>query len=220
MPDITVYAGPMASGKTKALHSLIGEFQSTHHPFAAYKSSLDIRQEGIQPRGVSRADAYECQAIDSLAAIDVIALVKDKISTILLDEFHMFGYKPNRKPNLDIFLPTMKAWGAAGIKSVYAAGLDLAASGNQFSIFSDAHRFGAHIRLFSARCEYPLSKDGPTCRREAHNSQIYSLSKGKTYRMESLPDLLPEGSDPDRAYRAVCPRHLILPDSLTIGFRI
>jgi len=219
LPSVTLYAGPMASGKTKALYSLIGEFKATHHPFAAYKPSLDIRQKGIQPRGLSDADAYQCEDVESLSDIDVKALVGSGISTVLLEEFHMFGYTPKRIPKSGVFLSTMKAWGAAGIKSVYAAGLDLAASGNQFSMFADAHRYGAHIELFSAKCEYPLSDSGPTCRKKAHNSQIYSRSSGKSYRLESLPDLLPQGGDPDCLYRAVCPRHLILPRALTIDFK-
>jgi thymidine kinase len=220
LPDITVFAGPMASGKTKALYSLIGEFQATHHPFAVYKPSLDIRQDGIRPRGVSDGDAYKCRAIDSLADIKVASLVHRGIRTVLLEEFHMFGYDHNRKPRINIFLPTMKAWGAAGINLVYAAGLDLAASGNQFSIFTDAHSYGSNIELFSAKCEYPLSDNGPTCRKEAHNSQIYSRSLGKAYRMGSLPDLLPEGGDPDCSYRAVCTEHLLLPSEQTINFKI
>jgi thymidine kinase len=209
----------MASGKTKALYSLIGEFQATHHPFAAYKPNLDIRQNGIRPRGMSETDAYKCRAINSLADIKVKSLVHRGVRTVLLEEFHMFGYDHNRVPLVNVFLPIMKAWGEAGINLVYAAGLDLAASGNQFSVFSDAHRYGAHIELFSAKCEYPLSNHGPTCRQEAHNSQIYSRTLGKAYGMDSLPDLLPEGGDPDRLYRAVCTEHLILDDNLTIDFR-
>jgi len=218
LPNITLYAGPMASGKTKALYSLIGEFQATHHPFAAYKPTLDVRQNSIRPRGMSEGDAYKCRTIDSLADVKVKSLVHRGIRTVLLEEFHMFGYDHNHKPRNNIFLPIMKAWGEAGIKLVYAAGLDLAASGNQFSLFTDAHRYGSHIELFSAKCEYPLSNNGPTCRKEAHNTQIYSLLHGKSFRMSSLPDLLPEGGDPDHSYRAVCTEHLILPSEQTVNF--
>jgi len=210
----------MASGKTKALYSLIGEFQATHHPFTAYKPALDVREKGIRPRGVSEADAYKCRAVGSLADIKVKSLVHRGIRTVLLEELHMFGYDHRRAPKSNIFLPIMKTWGEAGINLVYAAGLDLAASGNQFSMFTDAHRYGAHIELFSAKCEYPLSDSGPTCRKEAHNSQIYSRSLNKAYRMESLPDLLPEGGDPDRLYRAVCTEHLILDRSQMTDFKI
>lgn len=218
LPDVTIYAGPMASGKTKALHSLIGEFQKTNLLFEPYKPSLDIRESGIKPRGVSEADAYECEAVDALADIDAEALACRGIKTVLLEEFHMFGYKPDRTADNDIYLPLMTNWAAAGIETVYAAGLDLSAHGQQFSIFTDAHRFGAKIILFSARCEYPVSDDGPTCRAEAHNSQIFSVSQGKAYQIDSLPDLLPEGDDPDRSYRAVCANHFVLPKESTIDF--
>ncbi len=221
IPEVTVYAGPMASGKTKELYSLIGEFKATHEGFVVYKPSLDIREKGIQPRGLSSVDAYrKVEVVESLAEINAAALVCNGIRTILLDEFHMFGYKPNRDPMPDVYIQTMKDWGEAGIEKVHAAGLDIAASGRHFSMYLDAHRYGAKIVLFSAKCEYPNcpNSNEPTCRKDAHNSQIYSRSLDKAYRMESLPDLLPEGDDPDRAYRAVCAGHLLLSKVATVNF--
>ncbi|HUC95713.1 MAG TPA: hypothetical protein VMR76_02010 [Candidatus Saccharimonadia bacterium] len=217
-PNVKVYAGPMASGKTRELHSLMGRFEATHRPYAAYKPSLDIRQKGIQPRGVSESDAFGCEIVDSLADIDAASLVSNGISTVMLEEFHMFGYSLSREVLSNIFIESIRHWGENGITEVHAAGLDLAASLNPFPIFMDAWRFGADITLMPAYCEYPVLNGGPTCQAIAHNSQIYSDWLGLAYRPESLEDLLPQGDNPDRKYRAVCMAHLILPSELTIDF--
>ena len=211
IPNVTIYAGPMASGKTNRLHSLIGEFKATHQPYEAYKPSHDIRDSVIQPRGLSEGNAHECLVVKSLAEIDADRLVRIGKLTIVLDEFFMFGYDEDRNPIPDVYLDTMLKWGRAGIASVHAAGLDIAASGNTFPIHSDAKRFGADIISLTARCGYPENgNDGPTCRAVARNSQIWSKKLSKPYRPTYLPDLLPEGGDPDMEYIPVCPQHNVL----------
>ena len=217
-PQFTVFAGPMASGKTTALHNLIGEFEATHTSFEVYKPRLEIRNIGLQPRGISDNDARECKVVESLEEIDSDELVANGIGRILLEEFMMFGYTIERKENnLDLAKLLLK-WGEDGITHVYAAGLDLAASGNTFPLFKQAHEIGAKVVLFESKCEYPNGQENPTCRKPARNTQIFSRSLNKAYRRESLPDLLPEGDDPDRGYRAVCMAHFLLQDEFTIDF--
>jgi hypothetical protein len=217
-PQFTVFAGPMASGKTTALHNLIGEFEATNTPFAVYKPRLEIRNNGLQPRGISENDARQCEVVDSLNKIDSGALSLKGISRILLEEFMMFGYNNDRSPSDVNFAELLQNWALNEITHVYAAGLDLAASGNTFPLFKQAHEIGAKVVLFESKCEYPSEDGGPTCRKAARNTQIYSKSEGKAYSRSSLPDLLPEGDDPDRGYRAVCMSHFLLSDKLTIKF--
>ena len=208
IPKVTVYAGPMAAGKTNRLHSLIGGFQATHHPYEAFKPSHDIRDSVIQPRGLSENDAHECAVVRSLAEIDAARLVRIGRLTIVLDEFHMFGYNEKHDPIPDAYLNTMLQWGRLGIAEVYAAGLDIAASGNTFPIFNEAHRLGAEIVMLTASCAFPVNGEkGPTCRQVARNSQIWSQKQRMPYRPPSLPDLLPEGGDLDMSYIPVCDKH-------------
>jgi thymidine kinase len=208
IPKVTVYAGPMAAGKTNHLHSLIGGFQATHHPYEAFKPSHDIRDSVIQPRGLSEIDAQECVVVRSLAEIDAERLTRIGRFTIVLDEFHMFSYDENRDPIPDVYFNTMLEWGRFGITNVYAAGLDIAASGNTFPIFNEAHRLGAEIVMLTASCASPVNGEkGPTCREVARNSQIWSKKRKIPYRPPSLPDLLPQGGDPDMSYIPVCAKH-------------
>lgn len=219
LPDVKFYAGPMASKKTGELFSDIGRLIATQRKFFVCKPAHDIRDDLIRTRIMPEGTGHKAEVVNSLAEIDALALVERGVRLILGDEIQMFGFDRDRKPLHDVYRSTIRAWGKAGIEQVIVAGLDTAASGHEYSLFTDAHRFGANIVLLTASCEYPNPDGGPTCGQVARNSQIFSRSLNKAYRMSSLPDLLPEGDDPDRGYRAVCPEHyLSLDDSETIEF--
>lgn len=218
-PEITIFAGPMASGKTTALYNLVGEFNATNIEYQIYKPRLEIRNKALQPRGIPEESAVPCEIVNSLEEIDTWNLSLNGIHRVLLEEFQMFGYNNDRTEN-DINLEKiMRIWAENEITHVYGSGLDLAASGNTFQLFRKAHQMGAKILLFESRCEFPLKESVSTCRKPARNTQIFSKSADKSYRRESLPDLLPEGDDPDRGYRAVCMSHFLLKEELTIEFK-
>ena len=223
LPEVTVYAGPMGAGKTSELYKIMGALRIRRRPYAAYIPKHDVRERIILPKNyqVTTPVAGEpnCSSVESLNDIPAAELSLQGITTIVLEEFHMFGYRLDRVPLHGLYLATMRRWAESGIQEVYASGLDLAASGNQFELFQDAHRYGADIKLLTANCEYPVNgDDAETCGATARNSQIYQVKDGKTLRMESLPDLLPEGLRLDIGYRAVCKDHLFLPDERTMSF--
>ena len=223
LPEVTVYGGPMGAGKTTRLANIIGEYLVLRKPFAAYKPAIDIRDEGIVPKGYRaiglESGVLKCERIDSLDDVDASGLAEAGIEDIFLDEFTMFGYDANREPIPGHYLKVMSRWKAQGIKRVFAAALDMGANCRQFPMWIDAYGNGADMQLITARCQYPVNgHDGPACFRTARNSQIYSISQDKVFRRETLPNLLPQGELSDLAYRAVCIGHLILPQSMTIDF--
>jgi hypothetical protein len=123
----------------------------------------------------------------------------------------MLGYDENHQPIPDAYINTIQRLGRAGITRVYAAGLNIAASGNTFPVFSDAERFGAEIVFLTASCGFPENgENSPTCRAVARNSQIWSKEHRMPIRPTSLPDMLPEGYNPDLEYIPVCPKHNLL----------
>lgn len=131
--------------------------------------------------------------------------------TLLIDEIFMFGYDENREPIPNAYFNAIQRLGRAGINRVFAAGLNIAASGNVFPVFSDAERFGANIVFMIADCGFSENgDDDPTCCAPARNSQIWSIEHHMPIRPTSLPDLLPEGYNPDLKYIPVCPKHNFL----------
>jgi thymidine kinase len=221
LPDVTFITGPMASGKSGRLFGNFGRFEATGVRYRAFKPSLDVREAGIRPRGFPEDKAYPSEVIDSLTDIDAAELAAKGITSILGDEAHMWGFKPNREPLLGVYLPTLIAFGKAGIKSVYLAGLNIAASGREFSIYSDAFCNGADIVALTADCTYPGKPGGPTCGKLARNSQIYPADQEElAYAKDSLPDLMPQGGIPGISFRPVCPDHNNLVKSLTIDFSL
>jgi hypothetical protein len=201
----------MSSGKTGRIHSLIGKFIATHTPYEVFKPFHDIRDSVIKPRGMSNGDAYEATVIKSFEEIDAERLFRIGKLTLLIDEIFMLGYDENRQPIPDAYYNAIQRLGRAGITRVFASGLNIAASGHVFPVFSDAERFGADIVYMTADCGYPENGDNdPTCCAPARNSQIWSKKFHMPIRPTSLPDLLPEGYNPDLEYIPVCPKHNIL----------
>lgn len=216
VPKVTWWAGPMKSGKTTHLYGKMGELQHLGVPFAAYKPGVDVRDTAIAPRGyAANGDSAEsnCTVVESLADIPVEALALRGITRIFLEEASMFSYDSHGRPIPNLYINTMRRWAAAGIKRVYMAGLDLAANGNQFPLFQEAHRWGAKIVLCKAACEAEKNGSGIKCAESARVTRIRSIEDGRIYDPSTLPDLLPEGAPElqDLRFEPVCPDHLSVP---------
>lgn len=224
LPEVTVFAGPMGAGKTTELYATMGRLAHIHRPYAVYEPGIDVRDEAILPKsytGKEGAVTRNCTTVSSLDDIPVAALVAAGTHIIMLDEWFMFGYDEHRQPIPGIYLRTMMKWAKQGITRVYAAGLDQAANGHQFDVVVDARRFGAEVVIYTALCEFPINgATGPRCGNIARNSQIYDARDGRTFTMDSLPSLLPEGIRLHDRYRAVCAQHLLLPAEATKPFTL
>ena len=171
-------------------------------------------------RAVCPRSRDERIGFDQLGNVDIESLVLAGIDTAVVDEAHMAGFDMDRQPLSDVYLPTMERWKRLGIVRVFMAGLDVAANGDRFRMYTDAKDFGAKIVHLTAKCEYPIDPDEnrPTCREVAKRSQIFELASGKPFYRGSLPSILPAGSRDDIGFRPVCQEHYALLRSDTIDF--
>lgn len=130
---LTVYYGPMFSGKSK---QLIIDFQKDKRTKKAIKPKGDLRTKGIYSRSGLEIPAR------SLDNIDDLAKVSKNYESIYIDEIFLFS--GNVK---DVILDLLKQG-----KDVTVAGLDYDYRGEPFKKTTDLIKEADILKSFTAKC--------------------------------------------------------------------
>jgi thymidine kinase len=142
--SLTLYCGPMFSGKTEALLNALSHKTLEGHPTLAFKPAFDTKHPGeiVSHSGLRHpADVFEHQ--DALAATPKPRLVAvDEVQFLTSDS-----------------AKTLRAMADAGIETV-TAGLDLDFRGEPFPVVRRLRKLADRVvllRAICARCGSPAS---------------------------------------------------------------
>ena len=145
---ITVYTGPMFSGKTQALMARLQSKQRAHKNVLVVKPALDNRYDSVDEIVVKQKTAQRFEKHASMAAYPIKntaqleALIREINPDVIgVDEAQFFG---------DEFAGAL-AW-LAKERDVYVAGLDLDAWAKPFGPMPQLLAIADRVEKFTANC--------------------------------------------------------------------
>ncbi len=145
---ITIYTGPMFSGKTQALMARLQSKQRAHKNVLVVKPALDDRYDSVAEIVVKQKTAQRFEKHASMAAYpiktaaELCALIKEiKPDVIGVDEAQFFA---------DEFTAVLSAIGKD--LDVYVAGLDLDAWAKPFGPMPQLLAMADRVEKFTANC--------------------------------------------------------------------
>lgn len=145
MGSLTIYTGPMKSGKTSNLIKAYKHFKSNGKSVIMVKPSIDDRFafDKVVTRDNEEIDAYN---INFLA--DILN-ISNEYDVICIDEFQLLAGD----------ICTIKNLLDAG-KDIFVAGLNLTAEKKPFGLMGDLMCFAENIHILKGFCDMCGSSDG------------------------------------------------------------
>jgi len=159
--SITVYTGPMFSGKTQALMARLQSKQRAHKNVLVVKPALDDRYDSVDEIVVKQKTAQRFEKHASMAAYPIktveqlgALILKIDPDIIGVDEAQFF----DNEFSLAFDAIAHKAGGRVGATpiernlEVYVAGLDLDAWARPFGLMPDLLAVADRVEKFTANC--------------------------------------------------------------------
>lgn len=224
-PDIIGFIGPQGCGKSTALRSALGASALMGEGYAAFVPKSDIRNVGIQPRGVVVDDLerQHCTPIESLDDISEAVIRHYQAETVFIDELSLFERdREGRAVPRGTFSALVDRLGSYGVRKVVFAALNAFANETVPSMVTEAQAIGADMQGLHSFCEYPANGIGnKRCGEPAYGSQMFLWSDGEETALipGTLPDVFPQDPYGDMAFRGICRRHRKLPPNLMRNYR-
>lgn len=188
---LEIFAGPMKSGKTRALINrldLIGYLRNV--PFVVVTSAINTREEGIKSRfGELRVDAIR---IDQDHPELLLDSVQDGVRVVAIDEGQFFARGLIQVIDELLLAKT----------NILVAGLDLDFRGEPFGIMPDLMARANVVNKFAGVCSYR------NCNSPATRTQ--RLIGGKPALYDS-PLISIEGANEEDSYEPRCLKHHYVP---------
>ena len=139
MVNITIFTGPMKSGKSEALLSLYNKYRIAEKHILLIKPKLDNRTPGyIASRNNKSVIANEIETIEEIVEL----IGKNKVDAIFIDEFQFL--KGDVSKLLDIASKNIE---------IFIAGLNLTAERQPFGLMDKVMCFATKVVFFTAICE-------------------------------------------------------------------
>ncbi len=147
---ITVYTGPMFSGKTQALMARLMSKKRAHKNVLVVKPALDDRYDSVDEIVVKQKTAQKFEKHASMAAYpiknvgELVALIREINPDVIgIDEAQFFGEE---------FSGTLAEMSKARDLDVYVAGLDLDAWARPFGPMPQLLAIADRVEKFTANC--------------------------------------------------------------------
>lgn len=178
--ELTLYVGPMKSGKTDRLLSDVGPLKhSSVIPFTVIQQKKNVRDGNLlRSRSGSQLDT-NVLFVEEMPPFEALS---DRL-LVAVEEFHFFG------PEMVTVIAKLLKHGV----DVRAAGLDMDYRGIQTSRYRDLLQLAPHKVIY---CKAVCIKCG------VYNGQFTQVYRSGIPMLEGLPEVLPE--DGTYEYMPVC----------------
>ncbi|PKL36946.1 hypothetical protein CVV38_03610 [Candidatus Peregrinibacteria bacterium HGW-Peregrinibacteria-1] len=148
VPSLTVFTGPMRSGKTTALIEKMLRYRDKNVKTIHFKHRIDNRFEGLEDRIVTHGKvlAIEAVAVENIEDIVMKNLIPADVKVVAIDEGHFFGSK---------IVDVCRYLRITG-HEVYVSGLNRDYTGEPFKFSDEKDHFGAllavadFVKMFAA----------------------------------------------------------------------
>jgi len=159
--SITVYTGPMLSGKTQALMARLQSKQRAHRKVLVVKPELDDRYHALgeivsKQRTAERFEKHASMAAHSIkSALDLGALIRELDPDVIgVDEAQFFDEAISRVLDIVAHRPDGRIGEISIPRSVevYVAGLDLDAWARPFGPMPNLLAVADRVEKFTANC--------------------------------------------------------------------
>jgi thymidine kinase len=152
---ITVYTGPMRSGKSEALIGKVVKYKIANKKIVVIKPEMDTRdKDGIVSRnGFSfKENLIICKNLDDVC--EKINSLNFNPELIAIDEFHFFDSENNSD-----WIQKMFDWSILWKSDIIVSGLDLSYSGKPFDIMGKIMCLANEVVKFTAICSHEEEDD-------------------------------------------------------------